>query len=315
MGPDPDASSEDQPASIQSIAVISFERHQEVGERIADTLAADYAEVEQRRYDDDIFAVAAAEYDGIVATMATGIVVRKIAPLLGSKWRDPAVVAVDAEGTWAIPLVGGHHGANAIARSLADIGAVPAVTTASEVAGQRSVEHRAAALDASIETPDSTVATNLAILDEELGPVTRIDGPDAVLVSDDVTVLTRTRPDGIVLGTGCVSGVDAEQVLRAWETALAAVDRELGDVEFVATGTIKAEEEGLREAAKARDLGVVLFERDTLSAFDGPSDSRADELIGWPGIAEASALAGGKRHELLLEKRSYGGGVTVAVGR
>ena len=305
----------DDVADLESVAVICFERNEAVGERVAGTLSAAYPEVQYITYDDGVFESAFARFDAIVGVMAVGIVVRKISSLLDSKWEDPAVVAVDEGLNWAIPLLGGHHGANELARELSSLGAVPTVTTASEVAGKESVESRAKALGSTIETPDSTVATNLAVLDEELGPVARIDGPKAVLVSDDVTVLKRTQPDGIVLGTGCVSGVDPEVCLRAWEKAVDAVDRDFEDVEFVATGRLKADEAGLFEAADARDLGVVLFERDTLVEFEGPSASRAAELVDWPGIAESSAIAGGQNHELVMTKRTYDDAVTVAVGR
>lgn len=301
--------------SPSSVAVVTFERNQTVASRVVNELSSEYAAVASLEYEDGVFERAFGEYDAIIGIMAVGIVVRKIAPLLRSKWEDAAVVAVDEGLNWAIPLVGGHHGANTLARDLAGLGAVPTVTTASEVSGMQSVESRARALDAEIETPGSTVSTNLAVLDDELGPVARLDGPEAVLVSDDVTVLKRAKPDGIVLGTGCVSGVEAEVCLRAWERALEAAGREFEEVEFVGTGRLKADEEGLFEAARARELGVVLFERDTLVEFEGPSDSRASELVGWPGIAESSALAGGRTHELVLEKQTYEDAVTVAVGR
>lgn len=299
----------------RSVAVISFDRNEATGGDVAEMLRSEYPRVEQLVYADGVFERAFVEFYAVACVMAVGIVVRKVAPLLDSKWTDPVVVAVDDELTWAVPVIGGHHGANDLARDLASLGAVPTVTTASDIAGKQSVESRAAAIDARIETPDSTVATNLAVLEGNLGPVVRIDGPEAILVSDDVTVLKRTQTDGIVLGTGCVSGVEADQCLRAWDSAVEAVGRDFDNVEFVATGRLKADEDGLFEAAATRELGVVVFERDTLAAFEGPTSSRAVELVGWPGIAEASALAGGRQHELAMKKRTYEDAVTVAVGR
>ena len=138
-----------------------------------------------------------------------------------------------------------------------------------------------------------------------------------MLVGDDVTVLKRNGDpeDGVVLGTGSVSGADAEQFDAAWGRALDEADADWGDVEFVATGTRKEDEAGLLEAADARDLGVVSFEKETLEDHEGPTPSRSKELIGWPGISEASAIAGGRDHELLREKKRYDEAVTVAVGR
>ncbi|MFB6091695.1 MAG: cobalt-precorrin 5A hydrolase [Haloquadratum sp.] len=297
------------------IAVISFERKLDTAEEIETGLADDYDRIDVLDYHGDVFAEHWGEYDCFVGLMASGIAMRKTAPLLDDKWDDPAVVVVDEELTWAIPLTGGHHGANQVADDLSKLGAVPAMTTASEAAGKRGVESRAKALDAHVVNGDSTVATNLAVLNDELGPVARLDGPRAVLVDDDVTVLKRNVDAGVVVGTGSVSGATKEQFLTAWTAALEEADRTPDDVEFVATATRKEGEEGLLAAAREFDLGVAYLDRETLSDHEGPTPSKSKELIGWPGIAEASAIAAGRNHELLVEKRRHDDAVTVAVGR
>jgi cobalt-precorrin 5A hydrolase len=299
----------------EEIAIVSFERKWETAEEIKAELADRYERIDLVEYHGDVFDEHWGEYDCFLALMASGIVMRKTAGLLDDKWEDPAVVVVDEALTWAIPITGGHHGANQVADDLATMGAVPAMTTASEAAGKQGVESKAKALDSHVVNGDSTVATNLAVLDDELGPVARLDGPRAVLVDDDVTVLKRNGDDGVVLGTGTVSGVEKAQVVDAWRQALDARGLDFSDVDFVATGTRKAGEEGLYAAAQDLDLGVVLFEKEALERFEGPSPSRSKELIGWPGIAEASAIAGGREHELEREKERYDDAVTVAVGR
>jgi cobalt-precorrin 5A hydrolase len=299
----------------EQIAIISFERKLETAHEIRDGIGDGYETVDIVEYHGDVFAEHWGEYDCFVGLMASGIAMRKTAPLLDDKWDDPAIVVIDEALTWAIPITGGHHGANQVANDLAEMGAVPAMTTASEAAGKQGVESKAKALDTHVVNGDSTVATNLAVLNEELGPVARLDGPQAVLVGDDVTVLKRNAEDGVVLGTGTVSGVGREQVLDAWERALADLGLEFSDVDFVATGTRKAGEGGLYAAADEIGAGVVLFEKETLERFEGPTHSRSKELIGWPGIAEASAIAGGREHELAREKERFADAVTVAVGR
>jgi len=299
----------------EEIAIISFERKLDTAEEIADELGPEYETIDIIEYHGEVFAEHWGEYDCFVGLMASGIAMRKTAPLLDDKWDDPAIVVIDEALTWAIPITGGHHGANQVAHDLSRLGAVPAMTTASEAAGKQGVESKAKALDTHVVNGDSTVATNLAVLNDELGPVARLDGPRAVLVGDDVTVLKRNSDDGVVLGTGTVSGVDTQQVIDAWKQALGDLEYTLADVEFVATGKRKEGEDGLYEAAQEIGAGVVLFEKQTLEKFEGPSESRSKELIGWPGIAEASAIAGGREHELLREKERYDEAVTVAVGR
>jgi cobalt-precorrin 5A hydrolase len=299
----------------EEIAIISFERKWDTAEEIKDGIGDRYDSIDLIEYEGDVFEQHWGEYDCFVGLMASGIVMRKTAGLLDDKWEDPAVVVVDEELTWAIPITGGHHGANQVADDLASMGAVPAMTTASEAADKQGVEKQAKALDSHVVNGDSTVATNLAVLDDELGPIERLDGPKAVVVGDDVTVLKRNTDDGVVLGTGSVSGAKKAQFIEAWERALGGTDYDMDDVEFVATGTRKEEEEGLLEAAAELDLGVVSFEKETLEEFEGPTPSRSKELIGWPGISEASAIAGGREHELVAEKERYDEAVTVAVGR
>jgi cobalt-precorrin 5A hydrolase / cobalt-factor III methyltransferase / precorrin-3B C17-methyltransferase len=70
----------------------------------------------------------------IVGICAAGIVIRALAPLLKDKTAEPPVVAVAEDGSVAVPLLGGHHGANAMARAIARAtGGTAALTTASEL--------------------------------------------------------------------------------------------------------------------------------------------------------------------------------------
>jgi cobalt-precorrin 5A hydrolase len=73
------------------------------------------------------------EFDVIVAVMASGIVVREICPLLKNKWDDPGVILVDRLMRYAVPLLGGHHGANDVAKKLEGLGLKAVVTTSFEV--------------------------------------------------------------------------------------------------------------------------------------------------------------------------------------
>ncbi len=72
------------------------------------------------------------DFDCIVAYMPIGIVVRGLCPHLRSKWIDPAVVVVDKPMRFAIPVIGAHHGANAVAERLKGMGLTPVVTTSAE---------------------------------------------------------------------------------------------------------------------------------------------------------------------------------------
>ena len=92
-------------------------------------------------------------YDSLVCIMATGIVVRILAPLIVHKTSDPAVVVLDQKGKYAISLLSGHlGGANDLAREMAVIsGGEAVITTATDVAGELSSDTFAKKHDMAIE--------------------------------------------------------------------------------------------------------------------------------------------------------------------
>src|SRR5262245_26625177 len=78
----------------------------------------------------DLFAAG----EAIVGICAAGILIRALAPLLADKRTEPPVVAVAEDGSAALPLLGGHHGANDLARRVAaTTGGIAAITTAGDV--------------------------------------------------------------------------------------------------------------------------------------------------------------------------------------
>ncbi|MFE9395846.1 precorrin-3B C(17)-methyltransferase [Streptomyces flavidovirens] len=74
------------------------------------------------------------ECDQLVCFLATGAVVRLVAPLLADKAADPGVVCVDEAQRHAVSLIGGHGGgANELALAVSDVlGCAPVITTATD---------------------------------------------------------------------------------------------------------------------------------------------------------------------------------------
>ena len=59
------------------------------------------------------------EYDAIIAIMASGILIRTIAPLIESKVTDPAILNIDDNGNFVISTLSGHlGGANKLTKKL-----------------------------------------------------------------------------------------------------------------------------------------------------------------------------------------------------
>lgn len=76
-------------------------------------------------------------YDAFVFVSALGICVRTIAPVIGDKYTDPAVVCVDSIGKNVIAVLSGHKGgANLLTKEVAALlGANPVITTQSDIQG------------------------------------------------------------------------------------------------------------------------------------------------------------------------------------
>jgi len=88
--------------------------------------------------------------DIIIAFMASGIVVRAIAPVIVDKTSDPAVIVMDDQGKHVISLLSGHVGrANHITNLIAEtVGANPVITTATDVKGKVGLDDLAMRLHA-----------------------------------------------------------------------------------------------------------------------------------------------------------------------
>jgi cobalt-precorrin 5A hydrolase len=246
-------------------------------------------------------------FEAVIAVMAVGIVVRILCPLLKDKWQDTPVVAVDSALTCAVPVVGGHHGANQLARLLCSrLGLYPAITTATDSSGRPCLEEMAERLGSVVSNPESGKAINLAFLKEDV-PVLRLQGPRIVLVDRDVAVL---KPGGLVLGIGARKGVAAEEVLSAVDQALKEAGKSRKDIAILATADLKKDEAGLLKAAGILGKELICLPPEVLNDQATTTPSRAQDL-GLVGVAEPAVLALAGR--LIAPKKAYGR-VTIAIG-
>uniref|UniRef100_Q47FE7 Cobalamin (Vitamin B12) biosynthesis CbiG protein n=1 Tax=Dechloromonas aromatica (strain RCB) TaxID=159087 RepID=Q47FE7_DECAR len=109
-------------------------------------------------------------FDGIVAIVSLGAVVRLIAPHLKNKETDPAVVVIDEAGKFVIPMLSGHlGGANALAGHLATaLDAIPVLTTASDARQTLAVDLLGRELGWTFEaTHDEIVRCSAAMVNDE----------------------------------------------------------------------------------------------------------------------------------------------------
>ncbi len=270
--------------------------------------------------------------DALVCFLAVGAAVRLIAPLLEGKTIDPAVVCVDQAGRFAVPVVGGHHGANELAERIAEsLEATAVITTATDAAGIPGLDTLGWAYEGDV------AAVSRALIDgepvalwhdgERVWPLPALPAdpvdtlPDtgpAILVTDrtDLPLPVPSvvlRPPSLTVGVGASRGVGAAEVLDLIRTALQDADLSPGSVHALATVDAKAGEAGLLEAAGRLNLPLVTHPAEELATVAVPNPSAAaQQAVGTPSVAEAAALTGGQ--ELLVPKRKSAM-ATVAVSR
>ena len=277
--------------------------------------------------------------DGLVLIMATGIVVRMIAPLLESKETDPAVVAMDDAGRFAIALLSGHlGGANELAgRCAVATGACAVVTTATDANDLPSFDMLAKEQGWVIDDISGVKTLNTLMLDNEeiaafdptgqtllwlhgrgnisfYNSIAEAAGSGArgflfvtnqTLPEQIKPLKTLTlRPRNLVLGIGCNRGTAVDEINEFVTAHLKKLSLSPKSVHSVASVAAKRDEAGLLEFAERLAVPLHCFEVDELNrvAFPSPPSEHALAAVGVAGVAEPAAIlaAGGGR--LLLEK-------------
>ncbi|HEU5387366.1 MAG TPA: precorrin-3B C(17)-methyltransferase [Streptosporangiaceae bacterium] len=277
--------------------------------------------------------------DAIVSFLAVGATVRLLAPLLTSKTEDPAVVCVDENLRYAVPVLGAHQGGgNDLARRVAAIlGAEPVVTTASDAAGGAGLDAFGADLGFTVEPGSDLAAVGAAILDgarvtftsdqnwplPALPPnVVRTDRPEpgvpAVVVTDQTINMNERgavfRPPSLRVGVGASRGAPAGEIGQLIDGVLGELGVSPNSVRYLVTVDAKADEPGLHSAAAERGWSVRAFPASRLAAIPVPNPSEVvRRAVGTPSVAEAAALLE-PGSELIAAKRASAH-ATVAVAR
>ncbi|PJM94474.1 precorrin-3B C(17)-methyltransferase [Streptomyces sp. CB01373] len=262
----------------------------------------------------DAVRAAFAECGQLVCFLATGAVVRLIAPLLDEKASDPGVVCVDEGGRFAVSLVGGHAGgANELARAVGEVlGAEPVVTTATDAVGLPGLDTLGLPVEGDVAGVSRALLDGEPVgLDAEvrwpLPPLpVAAEGAYRIRVTDRAAAPAGRevvlRPPTLVVGVGASRGAPVEEVVGLVEGVLAEAGLSAASLAELATVDAKAEEPGVVEAARRLGVPLVTYSAGELAAVDVPNPSRAPlAAVGTPSVAEAAALVRGG--ELLVPKR------------
>ncbi|EPD57986.1 precorrin-3B C(17)-methyltransferase [Streptomyces sp. HGB0020] len=262
----------------------------------------------------DAVRAAFAECEQLVCFLATGAVVRLVAPLLADKASDPGVVCVDEGGRFAVSLVGGHGGgANELAVEVGELlGAEPVVTTATDAVGLAGLDTLGLPVEGDVAGVTRALLDGEPIaLDAEvpwpLPPLPfAAHGTHTVRLTDRADLAAGgevlLRPPSLVVGVGASRGVPADEVLELVEAALRDAGLSPRSVAALATVDAKRDEPGIVEAAARLGVPVLTYPAEELAEIEVPNPSGAPlAAVGTPSVAEAAALARGG--ELLVPKR------------
>ena len=206
----------------------------------------------------------------IVGICATGILVRLLGPHLADKGAEPPVLAASDDGRSVVPLLGGHHGANRLARTLASaLGARAAITTAGDTAlgfaldappaGWRLGERaRVKAVTAALLAGEPVrLVTEAASADwltaggasfADRGRLTVHVTDRRVVPGDDVADVTL-HPAALALGLGCERGCAPDELIQLAERTLAERGLAPEAVACVASLDLKADEPAVSAVA------------------------------------------------------------------
>ncbi|MBO4706078.1 MAG: precorrin-4 C(11)-methyltransferase [Spirochaetaceae bacterium] len=258
---------------------------------------------------------------------AAGIATRISADFIKDKFYDSPVVVIDERGQFVIPLLSGHMGgANELAQLIASrIGAVPVITTASDVAKKFAVDVFARRNGFSIVNREEVkhvtgkllggekirvwVHPDVDFAEEDIPEELVVvggaapncaqpqDDADIVILADDALHSLETDKHRVVLvpklycvGMGCKKDKTFEDLLQFFEACVPAEVR--GNICTIASIDLKKTEKGLLELAQYLHVPFVTYTAQELAQVPGEF-SESDfvrEQTGVSNVCERAAV-------------------------
>ena len=275
--------------------------------------------------------------------MASGILIRSIAPYIKSKTTDPAVINIDDNGNFVISTLSGHlGGANKLTNKIATlIDATPVITTSSDINNRLGIDVLASDLYLSIDKPKEILFFNKAILDGQKITLTMKNEKKYLLnylekntLEMDVSLVNcnsvsedeiKVGLDGheiilkekkMVVGIGCRRGKEYEKINEGFSKSINELNIDASRVNQLASAEIKKDEKGILKLSEKLNIPVNFVDMERLKLFES-QDVQKSEFVkskfGIYGVCEPSALiTAGFDSKLIYKKTSYDG-VTIAV--
>lgn len=285
------------------------------------------------------------EYDAIIAIMASGILIRSIAPYIESKASDPAVLNIDDNGNFVISTLSGHlGGANSLTDKIAAlIDATPVITTSTDVNKKLGIDVLAKDLYLSIDDMKEILYFNKAILENKkitftLNPESNYDYLKNYLSKNTLEIYvsldysSNVNPNEIhveikehkivlkekkiVAGLGCKRGKECCDIYSGLKKSIDDLNIDISRINMLSSAEIKKDEKGMLDLSQKLSIPINFVELDKLKLFES-RDIQKSEFVkskfGIYGVCEPAALiTAGFDSKLIYKKTSYDG-VTVAI--
>lgn len=273
----------------------------------------------------------------IVGICAAGILVRAVASELADKRNEPPVIAVAQDGSAVVPVLGGHHGANRLARQIAEILDISAaITTAGDIGIGFALDDPPSGWTVGDATPAKTVAAALlagqpvrldvdgdapipdgldfATSEDVTAPVIMVT--EKAATADDRTLMLH--PKTLAVGIGCERGAELDEVRALLEQTLAYQELSKNSIACIVSIDLKSDEDAILALADELNVPARFFNAASLEAeasrLQNPSDVVFAE-VGCHGVAEGAALAAVGEAGTLIIPKLKATRVTCAVAR
>lgn len=313
------------------------------GRKLAGRIAGLFPSAEVLKFNSSVFSDRWTRARKIVCIMATGIAVRAMSSLLEDKRTDPAVVLLDEKGSFVISLLSGHiGGANKLAKEIADgIGAMPVITTASDVQGKPALDMWAGAMGLHVEDSGLLTKMSARIVNDKKVRV-KVEGlseniklPSGLVRvgtvrEADIIISPRVykkkalylRPKVLCAGIGCNRGTTKKEIGEMVRRVFDKAGLSPRSIRALASIDLKKDEKGLIGFAGDSGLELEFFGKEELNRIAKENDIRGTAAVkaatGAVAVAEPAAILGAKKisgkFSVIIPKEKRGN-VTLAIAQ
>lgn len=277
------------------------------------------------------------DYDCIIAIMASGIIIRSIAPYVNSKLSDPAVLLIDDNANFVISLLSGHFGgANDLTLKISSfINATPVITTSTDVNNKIGIDSIAKRFYCSLENPKNIQYINNALVNNHNVDLylpskysfilsENIESSYNISIDNNLNCIKASfenktvllYPKKIVMGIGARKDISADKVINAVTEACSVLEIPIDRIDCFATASVKEHEQGILNMVHKFNKSLKIVSMNDIKEYNNEECSKSNFVMkqfGVKGVCEPACLIeNGLNSHLIFKKTAYNG-VTIAV--